>query len=82
MESVNPIGVPLYMRHGFIPYYEHRVEPKMQNPDKEWKDMEKKMQPLLFLPMWRPVYGKFVPGKTILPWNDDKLIGSGTLSKL
>ncbi|KAL4988093.1 hypothetical protein BDW68DRAFT_99297 [Aspergillus falconensis] len=69
LEATTPLAVQIYMRHGFIPYGKVSVEPKKENADDEWKDMEKKMQPLQFCPMWRPKYGQFVPGKTQLPWD-------------
>ncbi|RHZ45561.1 uncharacterized protein CDV56_103630 [Aspergillus thermomutatus] len=70
LESVVAMGVPIYMRHGFIPFRKHTVEPKVERPDMEWKNMEEKMQPLRFWPMWRPPNGKFVPGETNPPWNE------------
>ncbi|GAQ04113.1 hypothetical protein ALT_1434 [Aspergillus lentulus] len=79
LESVVAMGVPIYMRHGFIPFRKHAVEPRVERPDDEWKDMEEKMQPLRFWPMWRPPHGKFVPGETKLPWNE---FMSGMLSRL
>ncbi|KAF7182822.1 hypothetical protein CNMCM7691_002483 [Aspergillus felis] len=79
LESVVAMGVPIYMRHGFIPFRKHAVEPQAERPDDEWKDMEEKMQPLRFWPMWRPPHGKFVPGETNPPWNE---FMSSMLSKL
>ncbi|GIC94981.1 uncharacterized protein Aud_002313 [Aspergillus udagawae] len=70
LESVVAMGVPIYMRHGFIPFRKHTVEPQTEKPDDEWNDMEEKMQPLRFWPMWRPPHGKFVPGETNPPWNE------------
>ncbi|KAL4784893.1 hypothetical protein BJX76DRAFT_356630 [Aspergillus varians] len=69
MEAVTAMGVPIFMRHGFIPYRKLSVEPKRENPDAEWMEMERKMQPLRFWPMWRPPHGRFVPGKTKTPWD-------------
>jgi GNAT superfamily N-acetyltransferase len=79
MEAVTAMGVPIFMRHGFIPFKKVTVEPKTENPNEEWNDMETKMQPLRFWPMWRPAYGKFTPGVTIPPWKD---FMSGMFSKL
>ncbi|KAL4865160.1 hypothetical protein BDV12DRAFT_155466 [Aspergillus spectabilis] len=79
MEAVTAMGVPIFMRHGFIPFRKVAVEPKRDNPDAVWKEMEKKMQPLRFWPMWRPPYGKFVPGETRPPWEGYM---SGMFSKL
>jgi GNAT superfamily N-acetyltransferase len=79
MEAVTAMGVPIFMRHGFIPFKKVSVEPEHDNPDAEWLDMERKMQPLRFWPMWRPAYGKITPGVTVPPWNE---FMSGMLSKL
>ncbi|KAL2856757.1 hypothetical protein BJX68DRAFT_263297 [Aspergillus pseudodeflectus] len=79
MEAVTAMGVPIFMRHGFIPFKKVSVEPEHDNPDGEWLDMERKMQPLRFWPMWRPAYGKVTPGVTVPPWNE---FMSGMLSKL
>ncbi|KAJ0414806.1 hypothetical protein BJY00DRAFT_318461 [Aspergillus carlsbadensis] len=79
MEAVTAMGVPIFMRHAFIPFKKVTVEPQTTNPDEEWNDMERKMQPLRFWPMWRPPYGRFTPGVTVPPWND---FMSGMFSKL
>ncbi|KAL4993214.1 hypothetical protein BDV10DRAFT_29942 [Aspergillus recurvatus] len=79
MEAVTAMGVPIFMRHGFIPYRKVSVEPKSRKADEEWRDMERKMQPLRFWPMWRPKGADFVPEETRLPW-DGYL--SGMFSKL
>lgn len=68
MESVAAMGVPIYMRHNYIPLAELPVKAIRDSPDNEWKELERKMQPLSFWPMWRPAYGKFVPGVTRAPW--------------
>ncbi|KAL2809140.1 hypothetical protein BJX63DRAFT_424063 [Aspergillus granulosus] len=79
MEAVTAMGVPIFMRHGFIPFRKVAVEPKNDNADYVWRDMEKKMQPLRFWPMWRPPYGKLTPGVTVPPWGG---FMSGMFSKL
>ncbi|KAL4883574.1 hypothetical protein BJY04DRAFT_184910 [Aspergillus karnatakaensis] len=79
MEAVTAMGVPIFMRHGFIPFRKVAVEPKRESPDEEWREMERKMQPLRFWPMWRPQYGKFVQGVTTPPWEGHM---SGMFSKL
>ncbi|KAL4917387.1 hypothetical protein BDW62DRAFT_201819 [Aspergillus aurantiobrunneus] len=74
MEAVTAMGVPIFMRHGFIPYRKVSVKPEREDPDDEWKEMERRMQPLRFWPMWRPPYGRFIPGETVPPW-DGQMIG-------
>ncbi|KAL2826710.1 hypothetical protein BDW59DRAFT_145071 [Aspergillus cavernicola] len=69
LEAVAARGVAIFMRQGFIPFREVAIEPKRENADDEWKEMERKMQPLSFWPMWRPPYGRFVPGETRPPWH-------------
>ncbi|KAL2824573.1 hypothetical protein BJY01DRAFT_241678 [Aspergillus pseudoustus] len=76
MEAVTAMGVPIFMRHGFIPFRKVSVEPKVSEKgarvgeNAEWEDMERKMQPLRFWPMWRPAYGQFTPGVTVPPWGE------------
>ncbi|KAL3456736.1 hypothetical protein BJX64DRAFT_281145 [Aspergillus heterothallicus] len=83
MEAVTAMGVPIFMRHGFIPFRKVAVEPKaghgIADDDEEWKAMEIRMQPLRFWPMWRPPYGKFTPGVTVPPWGG---FMNGMFSKL
>ncbi|RDW79324.1 uncharacterized protein DSM5745_06176 [Aspergillus mulundensis] len=79
MEAVTAMGVPIFMRHGFIPYRKVSVQPARKDADEEWRDMEEKMQPLRFWPMWRPKQGKFVAGVTRMPWEGEM---GGMFSKL
>ncbi|KAL4948053.1 hypothetical protein BDW69DRAFT_203827 [Aspergillus filifer] len=66
MEAVTAMGVPIFMRHGFIPWKKVVVRPEKRDADSQWKDMESKMQPLRFWPMWRPKYGKLEGARP--PW--------------
>ncbi|KAF9887282.1 hypothetical protein FE257_010410 [Aspergillus nanangensis] len=78
-EAVATTSLVVDMRHGFIPYRKHAVLPQADSPDREWKDMEEKMQPLQFWPMWRPVGGRIVVGETMPPWGE---FMTGMLSRL
>ncbi|KAL4947458.1 hypothetical protein BDW69DRAFT_199649 [Aspergillus filifer] len=69
--AATAMGVPISMRHGFIPYRKVCVEPEATKADDEWRVMERKMQPLRFWPMRRPKGGKFMPRGTRLPWEGD-----------
>jgi hypothetical protein len=80
LESILPMGVPIYMRHGFIPFRAHKIQPTTQNPDEEWKEIDKRLSPLRFWPMWRPASARYVEGETIAPWKLPIL--DGFMSKL
>ncbi|PTU20002.1 hypothetical protein P175DRAFT_0502149 [Aspergillus ochraceoroseus IBT 24754] len=69
-EAVQPTSLVVNMRHGFIPYRKLPIEPTTETPDDEWLQMERKMQPLRFWPMWRPPSGKIVVGHTMPPWRE------------
>ncbi|PYH41504.1 uncharacterized protein BP01DRAFT_348935 [Aspergillus saccharolyticus JOP 1030-1] len=83
LEAVTPIGVTIYKRHGFIPFsggvsvQPPATEVEAQNAD--WQDIEAKMQPLRYWPMWRPPQGKTVLGEATPPWgNPRKMRGLGS----
>jgi hypothetical protein len=71
MESVAWSGVALWMRHGFFPTFRVDAKPRKSNPDEEWLQMQKKMEPMKFWPMWRPPYRKWEPGVRP-PWFDEQ----------
>ncbi|KAL2786146.1 hypothetical protein BJX66DRAFT_346983 [Aspergillus keveii] len=71
MESVAWSGVALWMRHGFFPAFRVDAKPRKSKPEEEWLQMQKKMEPMKFWPMWRPPYGKWDPGVRP-PWFDQQ----------
>ncbi|PYH82164.1 hypothetical protein BO82DRAFT_68971 [Aspergillus uvarum CBS 121591] len=74
LEAVIAMGVTIYRRHGFIPYSGGLlVQPaatELEAQDADWQDIEAKMQPLRYWPMWRPPRGKIELGKTSPPWGE------------
>ncbi|KAF2838417.1 hypothetical protein M501DRAFT_935940 [Patellaria atrata CBS 101060] len=68
LESSVPMGVPIYMRCGFIPLQQQSIQPQTSNPDDAWKAMEEKLYPLKFWPMWRPLNGDYMEGMAHSPW--------------
>ncbi|KAL4982462.1 hypothetical protein BDW68DRAFT_195338 [Aspergillus falconensis] len=79
LEVVTAMDVPIFMRHGLIPYRKVCVEPETTKAEEEGRVMERKMQPFRFWPMWRPKGEKFMPGETRPPWYGDL---SAVFSKL
>jgi hypothetical protein len=61
-------GVPVYQKHGFIVVHENSLAPHTDNPTEEWKDIAKRLEPMVMWQMWRPIGGKYVEGKTVRPW--------------
>lgn len=62
-------GIPFYRKHGFAVVYENKFEPVYdgEEPDEEWKKLEKELTPLTLWLMWRPVNGKYEEGVTLKP---------------
>lgn len=57
--EATPLGALLYKKYGFIsPGLIHIKAPMNENPSPRWKELEKELLPVEFLPMWRPVGGK------------------------
>lgn len=61
-------GMPLYAKHGFEVMNEFNLNPVVPDPSNEWKRLQEGILPLHGYFMWRPVGGKYVDGKTIIPW--------------
>jgi len=47
---------------------ENSLDPKTDEPDAEWKKLEKELVPMTLWQMWRPASGPYEEGKTIFPW--------------
>ncbi|KAL8808964.1 MAG: hypothetical protein Q9223_003747 [Gallowayella weberi] len=67
IEAAEP-GVPLYLSHGFGAMDEFWVDPKVEDPSEEWKQLKEKIPPIRWVFMWRPQRGRIEEGKTIVPW--------------
>ena len=50
-----PLGEGLYKKHGFVSVREKDVQPRMENPSEDWKQMEMDLLPLRGTLMWRPL---------------------------
>lgn len=61
-------GVPLYQKHGFVVVHKNNLAPKKDNPSKEWKDIAKRLEPMIMWQMWRPIRGNYAEGETVRPW--------------
>lgn len=64
-------GVPLYQKHGLVVVNENHIRPRTENPDEEWKAIDKELGEMTIWQMWRPVGGKYEEGKTVRPWEGE-----------
>jgi len=62
------MGKHLYAKFGFIMVSKDEVNTSVPNPSEEWKDMQKRFQPIPWYCMWRPICGIYEPEKMCLPW--------------
>ena len=53
-----PLGEGLYKKHGFVNIREKDLQPRMENPSEDWKQMEAELLPLRGTLMRRPVRGR------------------------
>ncbi|EHK96447.1 hypothetical protein M7I_7841 [Glarea lozoyensis 74030] len=67
--DATPYGVPLYKKYGFVTVIENPLNPKKDDPDDEWKQLDQELGPLSMTVMWRPASGLYEEGKTVFPWN-------------
>ncbi|KAL8788973.1 MAG: hypothetical protein Q9213_001382 [Squamulea squamosa] len=63
IEAARP-GIPLYLTHGFKEVEEYWIDPKIEDPSEEWKQLKEKIPPIPWMFMWRPKQGRFEEGKT------------------
>lgn len=62
-------GKPCYEASGFVYMGTNYWEAAKRNPSERWKELERYFQtPIHTYLMWRPVGGRFVEGKTVVPW--------------
>ena len=54
-----PSGEELYKKHSFVNVRLKDLQPRMENPSEDWKQMERDVMPLRGTLMWRPVGGQF-----------------------
>ncbi|KAI4266606.1 MAG: hypothetical protein L6R38_008649 [Xanthoria sp. 2 TBL-2021] len=66
IEAARP-GIPLYSSHGFREVEEYWIDPKVEEPSEEWKQLKEKIPPIPWTFMWRPKQGRYEEGKTALP---------------
>ena len=53
--DATPSGEELYKKHSFVIVRFKDLQPRMENPSEDWKQMEKHVMPLRGTLMWRPV---------------------------
>ncbi|KAI1307413.1 hypothetical protein F5Y03DRAFT_352171 [Xylaria venustula] len=79
MASVDSLGVEayleasslaasLYLKYGFVVIKYPTLTFHSEEPSAEWLDLVHDMQSHPISIMWRPKGGKYVEGKTVLPW--------------
>ena len=66
IEAAQP-GIPLYLSHGFKEVEEYWIDPKVEEPSEEWKQLKARIPPIPWMFMWRPKQGRYEEGKTALP---------------
>ena len=67
-----PMGKPLYEKHGFsvMNHFELKATPPPAEKVEEREELEKVARGLYMIYpfLWRPRYGRFEEGKTLVPW--------------
>ncbi|KAI6775966.1 hypothetical protein HG530_002724 [Fusarium avenaceum] len=61
-------GMPVYEKHGFTVVNVNTIQPRKENPGKEWNKVKKELGTMTFRQMWRPAGGDYQEGKTVKPW--------------
>ena len=62
-------GRPLFEAVGFITVDDFYWDADVEKPSKVWEALTRRLEmPLHGYLMWRPPGGKFIEGKTTLPW--------------
>ena len=59
------VGVPVYVKHGFIAVHETVLEPQAENPDEEWEKVKAEFGHVRLTHFWRPMGGKLREGQEI-----------------
>ncbi|KAL8687268.1 MAG: hypothetical protein Q9218_006507 [Villophora microphyllina] len=52
IEAAEP-GIPLYLKHGFEVNDYHWIDPKLENPSEQWKELKEKLPPIRWAFMHR-----------------------------
>ena len=62
------LGRSVYERYGFVMMHVAEMKFHNESPGEEWSRLVKDLQANPVAIMWRPVGGKYVHGKTVVPW--------------
>ncbi|KAI1116643.1 hypothetical protein F5Y14DRAFT_458702 [Nemania sp. NC0429] len=66
--EASSLGVGLYLQYGFIVTEYPTLVFSSDNPSPDWLGLVRDIQSHPLAIMWRPKGGKYVEGKTVMPW--------------
>lgn len=70
--DATPYGKPVYEKHGFVDLGPNPLIPApRENAGEAWKEIDQRLQPMVFWTMWRPKGGIYEEGKTVKPWEEE-----------
>ena len=62
------LGRSVYERYGFVMMHIAEMSFHRECPGEEWQRLVKDMHTNPIAIMWRPAGGRYIPGKTVIPW--------------
>jgi hypothetical protein len=62
------MGTKLYKRWGFVKVDQINFHFTRVNPSQEWKSIVKELESEPVNIMWRPPFGRYKEGETVIPW--------------
>lgn len=66
--EASSLGSGLYLQYGFVVVEHPTLIFHSENPSTDWLGLVRDIQSHPIAIMWRPKGGKYVEGRTIIPW--------------